>query len=152
MQFGFRRARNGELDSERGSLAVEFAVVGPLLILIVAFLIAGARLTVAGNAVESAAASAAREASLSRSGFEAQMNATETAQLTLSQSGYTCSSLSISINDSGLGAQLGETGVVSATLNCTVNMSDIALPGLSGTRTLTATASSPVDAYRERND
>jgi hypothetical protein len=39
---------------------------------------------------------------------------------------------------------------VTATVTCKVEVADLAIPGLPGTRTITATASSPVDAYRER--
>jgi hypothetical protein len=35
-------------------------------------------------------------------------------------------------------------------VTCTVNLSDLSIPGVPGARTITATASSPVDAYRER--
>ena len=42
------------------------------------------------------------------------------------------------------------TAQVTATVTCKVDVADLAIPGLPGTRTITATASSPVDAYRER--
>ena len=42
------------------------------------------------------------------------------------------------------------TASVTATVTCVVNLSDVAVPGLPGTRTITATMSSPLDTYRER--
>jgi hypothetical protein len=39
---------------------------------------------------------------------------------------------------------------VSATVTCTVSLSDLLVPGLPGSRTLTATFTSPLDPFRER--
>jgi hypothetical protein len=45
---------------------------------------------------------------------------------------------------------VGTPASVTATVTCVVNLSDVAIPGLPGTRTITATMSSPLDTYRER--
>lgn len=143
-----RRIRT-RLD-ESGALSVEFALVAPVLVLVLLLLVAGGRIALASTGVESAAAAAAREASLALTSAEAQTNATETASRNLTQSGYDCVTLSVSIDDAGLFTPLGETGTVTATVTCVLNLADIALPGLGGTRTLTATGESPVDSFRER--
>ncbi len=43
-----------------------------------------------------------------------------------------------------------QCGASCGVATCKVDVADLAIPGLPGTRTITATASSPVDAYRER--
>lgn len=68
----------------------------------------------------------------------------------MNQSGVECTTLSVNIDASGLNAPIGTTGQVSASVTCTVALSDAAMIGMPGTRDLNGTAVSPVDAYRER--
>ncbi|RJT84740.1 pilus assembly protein [Cryobacterium melibiosiphilum] len=145
-----RRGLRQVLRHEQGSMSVELVLIAPALVLVILLLVAGARLALAGNSVESAAAAAARDASLSRTASAAQLNATQAAQTSIAQAGLSCASFTVVIDDSGLSVPLGEVGLVSATLSCTLDLTDIALPGLPGTKTMTTTATSPVDAYRER--
>jgi hypothetical protein len=70
--------------------------------------------------------------------------------VSVAQSGLSCASFTVIVDDSGLNVPIGEVDTVSATLTCTLNMTDIALPGLPGTKTITTSASSPVDAFRVR--
>jgi Flp pilus assembly protein TadG len=137
-------------SGERGSMSVELVLIAPALGLVILLLVAGARVSLAGNAVESAAVAAARDASLSRTTAGAQSSARLAAEVSVAQSGLSCASFTVIVDDSGLNVPLGEVGTVSATLTCTLNMTDIALPGLPGTKTITTTASSPVDAFRVR--
>lgn len=137
-------------SGERGSMSVELVLIAPALALVILLLVAGARVALAGNAVESAAVAAARDASLSRTTAGAQAGAQLAAQTSVAQSGLACADFSVVVDDSGLSVPLGEVGTVSATLSCTLDLTDIALPGLPGTKTITTTASSPVDAFRER--
>ena len=44
----------------------------------------------------------------------------------------------------------GQAATVTATISCTARLSDIALPGLPGAKTLTASFTSPIDTYRGR--
>ena len=50
----------------------------------------------------------------------------------------------------GFAVQAGTPATVSATVSCTVPLSDLALPGLPGAHTITATFTSPLDVYRQR--
>jgi hypothetical protein len=131
-------------------MSVELVLIAPALAFVILLLVAGARVALAGNAVESAAVAAARDASLSRTTAGAQSSAQLAANVSIAQSGLACANFTVSVDDGGLNVPLGEVGTVSATLTCTLNMTDIALPGLPGTKTITTTASSPVDAFRER--
>lgn len=136
--------------NEEGSMSVELVLLAPVIVLVLLFLVAGGRIALAANAAEAAANAAAREASLSRTTAAAQQNANQAAQTSMSQSGYACTTLDVLINDSGLDVPLGQVGTVSGTITCTLNLADIALPGLPGTWTIQRSAISPVDAYRER--
>ena len=53
-------------------------------------------------------------------------------------------------NGTGFAIQAGTAATVSATVSCTVPLSDLALPGLPGSHTITATFDSPLDVYRQR--
>lgn len=135
---------------EDGSMSVELVMLAPIMVLVILLLVAAGRIALASNAAEAAANAAAREASLSRTTSQAQQNANQAAQTSMAQSGYACITLEVLIDDSGLNVPLGQVGTVSGTITCTLNLSDIALPGLPGSWTIERTALSPVDAYRER--
>lgn len=146
------RARIKKLlkTNEIGSAAVEMSMYVGLFGVVIILLIMAGRLSIAGDAIESVASAAARTASLARTANDAQDRATQAAHVALNQESIKCLQLEVRINSSGLDKPLGQTGTVDATISCTVNFRDITIPGMPGTKTLTATASSPVDAYRER--
>lgn len=135
---------------ERGSASVELVLIAPVLAAIVLLLVAGGRLALAGQAIESAAAAAARDASLGRSVGEAERHATDAAVTALDNAGIDCVNLVVDVDASALGTVLGESGVVTATIECVVALGDVTLPGLGGSRTLSATATSPIDPFKER--
>lgn len=137
-------------QDDRGTAGLEVAILAPVLVMILVLIAAAGRLALAGNAVESAASAAAREASLSRTSAEAQTAADAMARTSLAQSGISCLRLTVNINTAGLDAPIGTTGRVSASIACQVSLSNAAMIGMPGTRTLTGSATSPVDAYRER--
>ncbi|KAB1660418.1 pilus assembly protein [Pseudoclavibacter chungangensis] len=142
--------RHGVSD-DRGALSVELVIVAPVLIAVVLLLVAAGRIQVATTAMQSAAGAASRAASIALTSAEAEIEATEVARTTLSESGYLCATLTVEVDDSGLASPLGVSGTVAVTVTCDLALADIALPGLGGTRTFTATALSPVDSFRERN-
>lgn len=136
---------------ERGSTsAVEMVIAAPLFALVIALLITMGRSAHADNATQSAAMAAARTASLARTPYDASVQAQAAAQLSLQQAGVNCAAISVTVDTDGFNSPLGVTGTVSAHVSCTVSRSDLSLPGIPGAHTLTSTAISPVDAYRER--
>lgn len=147
-----RTLRNviARLKGERGSGTLEMAIGGGAFILMLVVVALLVRVNQTGNAVESAADAAAREASLARDTAQSQNAAAQMANMSLAQAGVDCINLSVSIDSAGISAPLGTTGVVSATVTCTISVSNSVLIGLPGTREITSTAISPVDAYRER--
>ncbi|MFE5029892.1 TadE family protein [Streptomyces sp. NPDC056656] len=138
--------------SDRGSAAIEAAIVLPSLLVFLCLAIAGGRLVMSGSKIDAAAQDAAREASIHRTAASAQDAARAAATESLADQGITCASSSVSINTAGLSVPIGQVATVSATVSCTVNLSDLLLPGAPGSRTLESTATSVVDQYRQRGD
>lgn len=138
------------LNDERGSDAAEIVIIAPIIAMLILVLVAGGRTALADNATQSAAFAAARAASLSRDTTSATLNAEDAARRSMAQAGISCTTLTVNVDASGLNSPIGTTGRVSAAVNCDVNLSDITLPGIPGNRTMSSSAASPVDAYRER--
>ena len=136
--------------SDRGSEALEAAIGVPAFLLFIALIIAGGRLAIADQAVQAAAAEAARSASISRTQGQAHGSAVSGATSSLASQKLQCTTKSVSVDTSGFASPVGTPASVTATVTCVVNLSDVAVPGLPGTRTITATMSSPLDTYRER--
>ncbi|MCZ7458214.1 TadE family protein [Streptomyces sp. WMMC940] len=136
--------------SDEGSTAIEAAIVTPCLLLFLLLAIAAGRIVMAGQVVDAASEDAARQASITRSPGEARESALAAARATLSGQGVHCASVDIALDTSGLGTDVGEAGTVTATVTCRVELSDLALPGVPGTRTMTSSFTSTVDQYVER--
>ncbi|MGW7006558.1 TadE/TadG family type IV pilus assembly protein [Streptomyces sp. NPDC054933] len=142
--------RRSNLGDDRGSYAVETAVLVPVIFAVLGLLIAFGRITTTSGAVDSAAREAARAASLDRDPGTAQSDAEQAARSSLSGDGVPCTSVSVQVDTSGYNLPLGQTGTVTATVACTARLSDIGLPGLPGAKTLHADFRSPIDAFRAR--
>jgi Flp pilus assembly protein TadG len=135
---------------EDGSAAIELAVLGPGLLLILALIVAAGRVETAGGAVESAAHAAARAASLARTQPAAQSAARGAAAATLAEAHLSCSRLAVRVDTAGLSAPLGRPAQVRAAVTCRVGLSDLLVPGLPGSVTESGTFASAVDPYRGR--
>ncbi|MFI2620517.1 TadE family protein [Streptomyces sp. NPDC018584] len=144
----FHRIRCTPRDA--GSAAIEAAIVLPGLLIFLCMAIAGGRLVMSGSKVDAAAQDAAREASIHRTVASAEAAARSAATESLSDQGVTCANTSVSVDTSGLAVPIGQVATVSATVRCTVNLSDLLLPGVPGAKTQQATATSVVDQYRQR--
>ena len=144
-----RRLRR-RLAGERGSVSLELVVLAPGLLLVIGVLIYGGRLELAKQSVQSAASQAAREASIARTQPEANSTADAAATRSLTEQGLNCVSSSVTVDTSGFASPAGTPATITAEVTCVVNLSDLAVPGLPGSQTVTATADSPLDTYRER--
>lgn len=138
------------LSGERGSVSLELVVLTPGLLLVIGVLIYGGRLELAKQSVQSAASQAAREASIARTQPEANSAADAAATRSLAEQGLNCVSSSVSVDTSGFASPAGTPATITAEVTCVVNLSDLAVPGIPGSQTVTATADSPLDTYRER--
>ena len=147
-----RRARSAAAaPGERGSTTLELVVWAPGLLLIVALLTVAGRVNGANAAVEQAAAQAARTASIARTASAAQSAALAREQATLAGQGLQCTGTTVTVDTSGFTALPGQPATITATVRCPVRLADLAVPGLPGTRTVTHTAASSLDTFRERS-
>jgi Flp pilus assembly protein TadG len=135
---------------DRGSATVELAILAPALLALLGVGVVGGRIQIAGAVVEHAAAAAARQASLARNPTTAQTSATRTARTSLTDQGLSCVHTTVTVDTTDFATPVGQPGQVHATVTCTVGLSDVAVPGIPGTRTLIAAAASPLDRYRAR--
>ena len=142
-----RRLRSGE---ETGSIPLERAILAPAGLLIISVVIFAGRVALAHQSLDGAAASAAREASISRTQPAANSAATAAAAQTLTQQGLDCATTSVSVDTTGFASPAGTPATISATVTCVVPLADLAIPGIPGSMTITGNASSPLDTYRER--
>ncbi|MER0443267.1 TadE/TadG family type IV pilus assembly protein [Streptomyces sp. Edi4] len=143
------RARRAARE-DRGSYAVETAVLAPALIALLLLMIAFGRVTDADGAVDSAARAAARAASLERDAASAQVKAQAAADRSLTGDGVTCRISTVTVDTAGYAQQVGVDATVTASVSCVADLSDIGLPGLPGSKTLHSSWTSPLDTYRGR--
>jgi len=134
---------------ERGSAAIEAAIGTPAFGLLVAMIILGGRVEMAKQSVQAAAYEAARAASIERTQGEAIAAGKTAATTSLHNENVHCTSTDITVNAAAFNASLGTTAQITVAVTCRVDLSDLALP-VPGHRVITATASSPIDAFRER--
>lgn len=135
---------------DRGSISLELAILAPVLLGLIAFAVYCGRLVIAENAVQEAARAAARSASIAPTAADAQSSAQATAAATLGQQNLHCTSTTIDVDTSGFAVQVGQPASVVVTISCVVQMDDLVVPGLPGSRTVTAEFTSPIDSYRIR--
>lgn len=136
-------------NGERGSATVEAAIAAPALVLIMAVLALAGRVTADSNAVDQAAADAARAASLARTPAAAVAAARTTATMSLHDQGTTCRSTTIDVDTAGFHAPPGTHTSVTVTITCPIRVLDLPIPGVTA-RTAVATGVSPIDTYRQR--
>lgn len=135
---------------ERGSVVVEALIVLPALALFLLLIVLGGRYALAQTAVQSAAADAARAASISRTGGEAHSNANARAHDTLTNQGVPCANTSVDVDVSGFKIPVGQPSSVSASVACQVSVAGLSGLPLPGSLRVEYTASSPLDVYRGR--
>lgn len=135
---------------DSGSASVEAVIGVPAFLMLIGLLVLGGRIAVAGQAVQAAAADAARAASIARTRSAARTDATTAARSSLTAQHLDCATPQVTVNTRAFDAPVGTPGQVSATVACTLQLSKLGLPGLTGTKTISATMSSPLDTYRGR--
>lgn len=136
--------------NERGSASIEAAIAVPAFALFVGLIIFGGRTATAHQAVESAAADAARSASILRSESPAKSAAEQAARANLTSQGLNCVRIDVDVDTHEFDRAVGEPALVEVTVACLLDLSDLAVPGVPGTRTISATMTSPIDTWRER--
>lgn len=135
---------------ERGSAAIEAAIGVPAFALFVGLIIFGGRTATTHEALQSAAADAARSASLARDADVARAAAREAATASITNQQIGCSAINVDVDTTDFSKQPGVPGSVNVTVSCRLDLSDLAVPGVPGSQVLQATMSSPLDTWRER--
>lgn len=134
---------------ERGSAAIEAAIGVPAFILFVGLILFAGRVAMTHQAVQSAATEGARAASIARTQGQAHDAGTQAVTVSLTNQGLRCASTTVALDTSGFGVPVGTPAQAGVTVTCVVDLSDLTVPGVPGTRTITATMTSPIDTYRE---
>lgn len=133
---------------DAGSVTVELAVLVPAVLLVGLLVVAAGRIHSAQQAVDHAAAVAARDASLARTPAAAVAAARDTASSVLARRGLDCTPR-VDVDAGGFSARPGDLGVARVAVSCTVALGDLAaVPGLPGSKALSATFASPIDPFR----
>lgn len=130
--------------TEDGVLAVETAVIAPAVLVLLLLVVYVARVVGADTQVQTAAARAARAASLEADANAAIEAATAAADANLQGAGIVCRQVRADIDTAGF----APGSVVQVTVGCEVANADLALLAIPGTRWSTARASHVVDHYR----
>jgi Flp pilus assembly protein TadG len=144
-QGGFDRS----LGHSVGSATLELVVLTPALLALVSLTIAAGRITNSEAVVDSAARDAARAASLERSVDTARSAAEDTVAASFADHHVTCRSVGVDVTGD-YSAPVGTAASVRVVVGCRVSLSDVALPGLPGSKTLRADYTSVIDTYRGR--
>lgn len=134
----------------RGNASLEVVLLVPALVMMIGLVVGGARIAVAHTSVESAARASVRAASLERSPHQARTAASGVAEASLASSALECAPARVSVDTRGFAVPVGQPATITATVTCTVPLSDIAIPGLPGQQIITKTITAPLDTYRER--
>jgi hypothetical protein len=144
---GLRRRAGGD----GGNAALELLILAPVILALIGLVIAAGRTSVAQGSVDAAARDAARQASISLSPAAAQQAALSSVNAAMRADGLHCKPV-VRLLLAGFGTPLGQPAQVSASVSCTVRLSDLLVPGIPGSRKLTASFTSPLDPYRSRAD
>jgi Flp pilus assembly protein TadG len=132
-------------------MAVEFAILMPAFLALIALAFVVGRETVAQSAVEVAAHDAARAASISRTAGTAKARAQDAARTALAEQDLNCDPVEVDVDTGQFNLPAGEPASVTVRVACTVSYADVVpVPGLPGSRTLVSAFTSPLDVYRSR--
>ncbi|ATL70652.1 TadE/TadG family type IV pilus assembly protein [Nocardia terpenica] len=139
------------VDDDRGAV-LEQVIITPVVLLLIGIIIVGGRITFAHQEVELAAFAAARAASIARTGAQAAGDAQIAAQQNLLARGLDCVGAPVVTTDvAGFVLPPGRLASVTTQVTCVVSLDALLLPGIGGTRVITASATSPIDTFRERS-
>jgi Flp pilus assembly protein TadG len=133
------------LPDDQGSIALELAVIFPVLIVFLFLVVGAGRIAGSRSDVAGAAQAGARAAATARVSGEMQGLAAQSAHAALSGSS-TCADPSVSI----VGGGLERGGSVTVEVVCVVDLADVASFGLfgGGAHTVSARATATIDQYR----
>ena len=129
-------------------MTTELVVLAPIVIVLLLLVVGLGRYAHGKQLVEQAAAAAARAASLTGTAAQATTHAQRAGTGSLADAGVSCTSMTTTV-DTG---SFRPGGVVAVTITCTADLSDVAISGLPGTATFTATGRAVLEAHRQFNE
>ena len=129
---------------DRGSVAVETAVVAPALVALLLLVVFAGRVAQSEGDVRRAASEAARAASLTQTPEAAVEAAEQAVAANLRSSGIGCSTLATDVDTD----DFRPGGAVAVDVRCVASMADITLLGVPGERTFAARSVEVIDRYR----
>jgi Flp pilus assembly protein TadG len=132
------------VHGDRGSIAVEVAVIAPALLFLMILVVYAGKVSEADGNIERAASEAARAASLRQHPGDATTDAQAAAAANLTAAGVPCLTLTTIVDTD----DFAPGGTVTVTVRCEASMADVTLLGVPGRRTFTATAVEVIDTYR----
>jgi Flp pilus assembly protein TadG len=144
------RRRPRPYRDDAGDATLELVILAPVILILIGLLIAGGRASVAQGAVDAAARDAARQASIARTPSEAEATAIASARFELRQDSLDCTPVVHVTAAAAFAVPVGQPSQITARVSCTVPLSGLLVPGLPGSKTLTASFTSPLDPYRAR--
>lgn len=137
---------------DRGLAALELVILAPVILLLICFVIAAGRTSIAQGAVDAAARAAARQASIAPNLGAAEQAARAGAADALHRDGLDCKpTVSLPGLRGAFGSQVGQSVEIHAFVVCKVRLADLAIPGIPGSMRLTASFTSPLDPFRSRD-
>src|SRR5262249_9617177 len=129
---------------DRGSFAVELAILAPVLLAFIVIIIDGGRLSVAKSRLRGAGRGAARAGTINHNSGGAAYDSANQAMLgSLASSGVNCLAPTLLLAPDPRVAPIGNGQAVTATVTCQVRFLGL------GTRTITRSQQSVVDQYRQ---
>lgn len=135
--------RRDRLHSDDGSYTVELVLWTPVIALLIVLIVAAGRIVAAGSDATGASRDAARAASLQTNMTAAKAAARQAALDSFGRQGDRCKKLTVNVSGS-----VTPGGLVTVSVACTASLSDLAIPGAPGSRTLSATSTVPIETTR----
>jgi Flp pilus assembly protein TadG len=139
-----RAAHRMRPRDERGSIAVEVAVIAPAFVMLMLLVVLAGRVSEAEAQLNRATSEAARAASLRQHPSDAAHDADLVAHDNLTAAGVRCEILTV---DTDLD-EFRAGGRVAVTVTCVASMSDVTLLGVPGQRTFSSRSVEVIDRYR----
>ena len=136
--------RHRRVRGEGGQAIAELVIVAPVLLLVIVLMIGLGRIDSAQGDVESAARAAVQAAVVQSDPADAQAQAAEAVTSTLAGAGLTCPSPQVTTDTQNF----VPGGSVSVTVTCVTSLADVTVPGLPGSKTLSATSTAHIDPFR----
>lgn len=132
---------------EAGAVSTELAVLTPVLVGLMLFVVYTGRTSQAEADVAHAAYEAARAATLTDSAAAAEAAANQAAAANIAVGAVACPSLDVAVDVTAF----TPGGHVTVTLTCHATFADLSLLAVPGSRAVTASATSVIDTHRSTN-